>query len=645
MVKLLIESDNENYIIKGDIANIVNKKMALHLKRNFEATIKQDIVIIPIKNEKVISNLSDYFKKKNIEMLLDETSNQNLKTLFEDEENFHEFSLKAKQIWENNLEFEEFKNFCTILEENMTRKLYRLQLLSAYHLAFSQNACNFSVPGAGKTSIVYGAYAYLKSFENNHPKFVDKILVIGPLSSFGPWENEYKECFDKQTTVKRISGGILTAQEKKNYFHSRNAAEITLISYQGIINQMENLQYFLKNNKVMVIIDEAHKIKNTNGGQIAESVLKIAPFCRGRVVLTGTPAPNGYRDLYNLFKFIWPNKELVPFSIMQLDDMTKTKNDPRIEVLIEKLNPYFVRIKKSDLGLPEKKENAPMLIKMDSMQDFIYRKIERKVINSIRDEEFENNFLNKLQKAKLIRLMQAASNPKLLLKPLEDEYGAMYDGALIDSDDEELVKAIYQYSKIQKYPNKFHEAYNIIDKILKKNEKVIIWALYVDTIHDFQEFLLNKGVTSKILYGKTKVESEGTATDIETRESIIRDFHDNDSSFKVIIANPFAVAESISLHKACHNAIYLERNFDAARYVQSKDRIHRYGLDFSTITNYFYLMSEDTIDDTINRRLREKEELMIKVTESQEIPLFLTGEEDMDESDIKALINDYVNRN
>ncbi len=35
------------------------------------------------------------------------------------------------------------------------RRLYTLQMLSAYHMAFAQNACNFSVPGAGKTSIVY----------------------------------------------------------------------------------------------------------------------------------------------------------------------------------------------------------------------------------------------------------------------------------------------------------------------------------------------------------------------------------------------------------------------------------------------------------------------------------------------------------
>ena len=56
-----------------------------------------------------------------------------------------------------------FKDFKEVLERQFVRKLYPLQMLSAFHMAFSQHSCNFAVPGSGKTSIVYGAYAYLKS--------------------------------------------------------------------------------------------------------------------------------------------------------------------------------------------------------------------------------------------------------------------------------------------------------------------------------------------------------------------------------------------------------------------------------------------------------------------------------------------------
>ena len=186
--------------------------------------------------------------------------------------------------------------------------------MSAYHLAFSQNACNFSVPGAGKTSVVYGAFAYLSNLPADDSKYVDKLLIISPLSAFGPWELEYEECFGEKPSTKRLNGKV-SVDEKKQYLYSRTPAKITLLSYNSVPSLKDELIYFLKNNQVMVVLDEAHKIKNTSGGITANGVLDIAQYCSSRVVLTGTPAPNGYEDLYNLYKFIWPTKKVIPFEI------------------------------------------------------------------------------------------------------------------------------------------------------------------------------------------------------------------------------------------------------------------------------------------------------------------------------------------
>ena len=144
------------------------------------------------------------------------------------------------------------------------------------------------------------------------------------------------------------------------------------------------------------------------------------------------------------------------------------------------------------------------------------------------------------------------------------------------------------------------------------------------------------------------MEQEGVKDESEeqliTRERIIRDFHNPDCSYKVIIANPFAVSESISLHKACHYAIYIERSFNAAHFVQSKDRIHRFGLKPSDETHYYYILAKDSIDETINTRLEEKEIRMTEIMESMPIPLFENINQDLGNEDIKALIRDYVRR-
>ena len=177
---------------------------------------------------------------------------------------------------------------------------------------------------------------------------------------------------------------------------------------------------------------------------------------------------------------------------------------------------------------------------------------------------------------------------------------------------------------------------------------MVIWATFIHTIHGIKEYLSQYGIAAQELYGAIPVEQEGINDDsddmIFTRERIVQEFQKPDCPFKVIIANPFAVAESISLHKACHNAIYMERSFNAAHFVQSKDRIHRYGLAPGTETNYYYVLSRDSVDETIDTRLSEKEQRMTAIMESMPIPLFNNVSADFGDEDIKALIKDYVRR-
>lgn len=648
MNKLYLESteDDDYLIIKGDVNAIFNNRRASRYLKDTVKFKKTDMSIIVDPNgdvNKCIDRIKKLCSYISGELEFSGKISEAVNNYALEEVQFREFAEKARLIRDNQCDRNDFAKFIDSVSKNLpNRSLYELQLLSAYHLAFSQNACNFSVPGAGKTSVVYGAFAYLSNLEPDDKKYVDRLLIISPLNAFGPWELEYEECFGEKPITKRLNGKV-SIEEKKQYLYSLNSARITLLSYASIPSLKEELIYFLRNNKVMVVLDEAHKIKNTSNGVTASGVLEIGTYCRSRVVLTGTPAPNGYEDLYNLYKFIWPTKKIIPFEVYQLKDMSKKDNDPRVDTLLHAIEPFFVRVKKSDLDIPKATEHNPIIVPMGNIQRRIYDVLEKKYMNDLvssRDKYFRNDLI----KARLLRMMQAASNPNLLSAPLRDfAFSEGFDSDTI-TEDNSLISDVLRYANTET-PSKFIKAKELIKSILEKNEKVVVWAIYIKTILDFEKYLTLNGIPCKILYGATPVSaSDEDDEEVETREKIIEEFHKMDSSFKVIIANPFAVSESISLHKACHNAIYMERSFNAAHFIQSKDRIHRYGLKPGTETNYFYLLSENSVDEVIHKRLIEKETRLQNIIESMPIPLFANAGLETGDDDIKALITEYVNR-
>ena len=74
----------------------------------------------------------------------------------------------------------------------------------------------------------------------------------------------------------------------------------------------------------------------------------------------------------------------------------------------------------------------------------------------------------------------------------------------------------------------------------------------------------------------------------------------------VMVLNPAAASEAISLHKVCHHAIYVDRSFNAAHYLQSEDRIHRLGLKPDEVPTIEIVECRGTIDEVVNQRLTIK---------------------------------------
>ena len=655
-ISIDFNSEKKEVYLLGDIKALKANRFAWRYMKDYLHPVEEtDKLVVKLEDETpfaIMAKIRSMLEKYGFCEKRTETSEQVLLDFYEEERKFKVFSDKALKIRNNECDSTEFQEFVESVATNLTtRSLYPLQLLSAYHMAFSQNACNFSVPGAGKTSIVYGAYSYLHHLSKDNPKYVDKIMIIGPLSSFAPWEIEYEECFGHSPSSKRLLGGT-SKEDKQLYLYSKHPEELTLISYQSVVSLQNELSYFLRNNKVMVVLDEAHKIKNASGGVIATAVMSLAKYCNARIVLTGTPAPNGYEDLFNMFKFIWPSKNVIGFEVNQLRDITIRGDQTRVNRLINNIVPYFIRIKKSDLNIPPATIKPPIRVPMGNIQQRIYDFIEKKYIEAMLDEgvtDVSTRFKTMLIQARMIRLMQAATDPSMLRSPLQEfiEEEDSPQEAFRAIDDSDVLKSIIEYENME-IPTKYVATEKLVKEIISQGGKVVIWATFVHTIHGLRDYLKKQGIESRVLYGEVPVEknslSEGKDEEIITREQIVKEFQKEDCSYKVIIANPFAVAESISLHKACHNAIYIERSFNAAHFVQSKDRIHRYGLKPGTVTNYYFILSKDSVDETINTRLLEKEQRMTEIMESMPIPLFSNISEELGDDDIKALIKDYVRK-
>ena len=647
-IAISVNDQSNTFILKAvDFSFSSLRGVNVFIKNINNGFLNGEYIEIPFSESDVnytYSKITKLFTERwNCEVLPDESSGVVITNALEEAEKFDQFARKAYEIRNNMISTEDLEKFIGILDKNIfIRVLKPFQLLAAYHLAFSQNACNFSVPGSGKTTTVLAAYEMLKRLSDGK-KRVEKLLVVGPLSSFMAWKGEYRECYGKNPVCLEIHGGVSADYIEDKLMRSNVKEEIILVSYGSLDGRKEILTRFLKENRTMVVLDEAHRIKNVEGGIQSRVALSLSPYAKSRVILTGTPAANSYVDLYNLYKFIWPANNIIGYSTIQLENMSKQENDSRVPDLINRISPFYIRVKKEDLKLPEPTFNEPKKVQMSRIQRIIYEAIEDMAMRTFEQTAISDIF----RKSAFIRLRQAASNPRLLNKPLNDYFSEneidikekqlninvteqLDDDLNVDNNTLDLIK---NYTEV---PCKFAEAYNLSTEIIAGGGKLIVWCEFIGTCEDLSEYLSIKGIQNAILYGKTTKEE---------REDIITEFHDN-PDLSVIIANPYAVGESISLHKACHNALYLEQGYNAGVYMQSKDRIHRVGLKKGDKTNYYHFHAADSIDDVAYNRVISKEKRMLELIESEEIPLLSKNEDFMEdlEDDIKAIMRAYYER-
>lgn len=515
----------------------------------------------------------------------------------------------------------DFNKHLAFLNSQIPRELKDHQKKASYHLWLVGNGANFSVPGAGKTTVVLSVYERLR-LEGK----VNTLFVVGPPACFGPWKAEFEVVLGRKPNCSILAGGD-SSLRKSEYFNWSAISDLYLTTFQTLLNDEAEVATFLasKNIKAMLVIDEAHYIKRINGNW-ANSVLNVARHAKFRCVLTGTPIPKSYSDLFNLYDFLWPDEKPISEKLKARLRILEEKKDYTTagELLEPKVGPLFYRVRKTELHLKPQVFNEPEIVSMNPYERKVYDAIAKKIKSYAKADYIKNiDLIERLRRGRMIRLRQCLSYTKLLSTAIE-----AYEEDLIE-DDTDLGHIISNYDALE-LPAKLSKLLEKVDSFQKHGEKVVIWSNFIGTIGLIEAQLLKKGFRCKKIIGETPIERTAIAVE-ETRESIRNEFVDEKSGLDILIANPAACAESISLHKSCHNAVYYELSYNLAQFLQSLDRIHRVGGSEMQPAYYHFLQYENTIDQDILANLEGKAQRMYKIIEGDYNIYSLDMFEDSDE--------------
>lgn len=555
----------------------------------------------------------DYLEKKQIKVNLDTgiiAFLEDLKNKEVERKKKEEFLISLKQ----NPDKEDYDSFVKSVENlYLKRKLEMHQLKSLYHLYNCSSAAVFSVPGSGKTSVVLAYYEKLK-LEGK----VDHIFIVGPVNSFVSWVKEFPLNIDRKLNS-IILGSNIKKEDRKIFYSQKLNYEMIMAHFSTIANDVVLLKKFFEYNKVLLVIDEAHNIKKIDG-RWSSAVLSLGKVVKYKVVLTGTPLPNDLRDVYNYLDFLFGEN----FVFNKKDKarienlLNQEKKIEAIDLVREKINPFYTRVTKKELNLSTPNFNKPIIVEMNPIEKKIYDAIQSKISHYGRESFLDNiEFVQKICRARIIRLKQAASYVKNLETAIDEDFLNEDEKILKDNDIKGLIAS---YDKLEK-PAKLLKLISMVKDFKKKNKKVLIWSTHLKTIDLILENLRLENIVVKKITGETN-------RDFEVKKNIMEEFNDNNSDLDALVALPQACSESISLHKACQNAIYYDLNYNAAEFLQSLDRIHRVGGSEIYPVYYNFLHYEKTVDTKIFERVFLKADRQMQIIEEDNLTFDLSDDEE-----------------
>lgn len=392
---------------------------------------------------------------------------------------------------------------------------------------------------------------------------VKKVLILVPSSLVIQWVRELNQKFKIQ------------AWAQKNAY--------SWTDYDLVVSSIDTAKrdphrdIVLKQEWDLVIVDEAHKLKNkkSKNWEMINSLRK-----KYLLLLTATPVQNDMKELYNLITLLKPGQlgSQSDYSTTFMEGKRQPKNRAELK---EALSEVMIRNKRSEGSVQFTKRNVKSIMLDLSPEE---RELYVAVTDFIKEqydlmrEEGRGNYLQ------LITLQrQICSSPYAALVSLKQ----MKDSEKTPSDIRTRVEQLYSLAENIPAYTKVNQ---VIDLIKQIDDKVIIFTEYRAT-QDFILYMLQQnGIKAVMFRGGFKKSKKDWMTELFKNR------------FQVLVATE-AGGEGINL-QFCSHVINFDLPWNPMRVEQRIGRVHRLGQ--TRDVNIYNLSTRGTIEEHIVSLLEEK---------------------------------------
>lgn len=432
----------------------------------------------------------------------------------------------------------------------MKYEAHEYQSFATNHILTHPEVAVFLEMGLGKSVITLTAIfdLCLDSF------LIRKVLVIAPLRvARDTWPSEIK----KWDHLEGLTYSVAVGSEKERTAALMRTADVYIIN-------RENVDWLVNKSGIpfdfdMIVIDELSSFKSWQAKRF-KSLIKVRPYVKRIVGLTGTPSSNGLMDLWAEFRVLDFGQRLGRYITHYRNSFfTPDKRNGEVifsykplpgaeEAIYKRISDITISMKSCDyLKLPECVINE-VSVRMDEKEYEVYDTFREEMVAQIKDREID-----------------AANAAVLSGKLLQMANGAVYD---------------------------------------EEKQTLHIHDRKLDALEDLIEGMNGKPVLVAYWY---KHDADRIKERFDVREiKTSKDIEDwNAGKIPVAIIHPASAGHGLNLQSGGSTLIWFGLTWSLELYQQTNARLHRQGQTDTVIIHH--IISEGTIDEDVMKALKKKE--------------------------------------